>query len=164
MNRINIFSLYYMQVHMVNDPLEQTNHPDSILTRYNCILLIVCELSGANNLDRQVVTFQKNTFLWVSLPDSALIEVHLCYVDLISSQCLLLIALLLCPLEKEQALTSVMLQSVSNSYNFCPLLISIQVLFTSDDLFFGEEKMFFFPENNFLLPPKQIIRCKQDLY
>ena len=37
---------------------------------------------------------------WGSFPDSALIQVHLCNVDLISS-----ILLLLCPLEREQGFT-----------------------------------------------------------
>lgn len=41
-------------------------------------------------------------------------------------------------------------------------MISIQVLFTSDNSILGNEEMTFTHENNFLMPQKQIIICKQD--
>ena len=49
------------------------------------------------------------------------------------------------------------------SSNFCPLLISIYLLFTSNGSFFWGWETMIYSWNHFLVPRKKIIRHKQDL-
>ena len=45
----------------------------------------------------------------------------------------------------------------SYSSNFCPLLISIQVLFTSDNSIFGDEEIILNSESHFIIPQNKLL-------